>query len=115
MAELDALREQVREFVRAREWQPFHSPKNLAMALAVEASELLEIFQWKTEAESRALEPKALAAAGEEIADVLIYLVRIADELGIDPVSAAQRKLVVNASKYPVDKARGNARKYDEL
>ena len=115
MAELDALRAQVREFVREREWEPFHSPKNLAMALAVEAAELVEIFQWKTEAESRALEPKAHAAAAEEIADVLIYLVRIAEELGIDPVAAAHRKLVANAAKYPVDKARGNARKYDEL
>jgi NTP pyrophosphatase (non-canonical NTP hydrolase) len=115
MAELDALRGQVREFVRERDWRQFHSPKNLAMALAVEAAELMEIFQWKTEDESRAPDAKALAAAGDEIADVLIYLVRIADELGIDPVAAAHRKLVSNAAKYPVDKARGNSRKYDEL
>ena len=80
MAELDALRERVREFVRERDWRQFHSPKNLAMALAVEAAELMEIFQWKTEDESRAPDAKALAAAGHEIADVLIYLVRIADE-----------------------------------
>ena len=115
MAELDALRERVREFVRERDWRQFHSPKNLAMALAVEAAELMEIFQWKTEDESRAPDAKALAAAGHEIADVLIYLVRIADELGIDPVAAAHRKLELNASRYPVAKARGNARKYDEL
>ncbi len=115
MAELEALRAKVREFVAERDWRQFHSPKNLAMALAVEAAELMEIFQWKTEAESRAPDAKALAAAGDEIADVLIYLVRIADELGIDPVAAAGRKLAANAVKYPVDKARGNARKYDEL
>lgn len=115
MAELGALRAQVREFVRERDWDPFHSPKNLSMALAVEAAELMEVFQWKTEDESRALDAKTLTAAGEEIADVLIYLVRIADQLGIDPVEAAHRKLALNARKYPVDKARGNARKYDEL
>ena len=115
MTELEALRAQVREFVREREWEPFHSPKNLAMALAVEAAELVEIFQWKTESESRAPDAKTLAAASDEIADVLVYLVRIADELGIDPIAAAQRKLAMNAAKYPVDKARGNARKYDEL
>jgi len=115
MAELGALRAQVREFVRERDWDQFHSPKNLSMALAVEAAELMEIFQWKTEDESRSLDEKALAAAGEEIADVLIYLVRIADQLGIDPVEAAHRKLAANARKYPVDKARGNSRKYDEL
>ena len=115
MAELEALRGQVREFVHERDWRQFHSPKNLAMALAVEAAELMEVFQWKTEDESRAPDAKALAAASDEIADVLIYLVRIADELGIDPVAEARRKLAVNAIKYPVDKSRGSARKYDEL
>jgi dCTP diphosphatase len=115
MSDLDALREQVREFVRERDWEQFHSPKNLAMALAVEAAELLEIFQWLTEEQSRELEPEARAAAQAEIADVLVYLVRIAEQLGIDPVAAAQRKLTDNARKYPVDKARGNARKYDKL
>jgi len=115
MAELEALRAQVGEFVRERDWEQFHSPKNLAMALTVEAAELLEVFQWKTEDESRAPDAKTLAAASHEIADVLIYLVRIAEKLGIDPVAAAQRKLALNAAKYPVDKARGNARKYDEL
>ena len=115
MAELEALRAQVREFVRERDWEQFHSPKNLSMALAVEAAELMEVFQWKTEDESRAPDAKALAAASDEIADVLIYLVRIADTLGVDPLAAAHRKLAANAARYPVDKARGNARKYDEL
>jgi dCTP diphosphatase len=115
MSELDGLREQMRNFAQARDWDQFHSPKNLAMALTIEAAELMEIFQWLTEEQSRHLEPKALAAATEEIADVLLYLVRIADQLGVDPVAAAQGKLVENERKYPVDKARGNARKYDEL
>ena len=115
MTELAGLRDRLRDFARERDWERFHSPKNLAMALSVEAAELVEVFQWRTEEQSRRLEPAALAAASEEIADVLLYLVRIADQLGIDPVEAAKRKLVANAAKYPADKARGNARKYDEL
>jgi len=115
MTELEDLREQLREFARERDWEQFHSPKNLAMALAVESAELLEVFQWLREDESRRLSPDALARADEEIADVLLYLVRLADQLGIDPVAAAKRKMVANARKYPADKARGNARKYDEL
>ena len=115
MSDLDELREQLREFDMARDWDQFHSPKNLAMALAGEAGELLETFQWLTEEQSRRPTPETLAAAGEEIADVLLYLVRLSDKLGIDPVAAARAKLLANATKYPVDKARGNARKYTEL
>ena len=115
MTELESLRQQLREFAAAREWEQFHSPKNLAMAWSVEAGELLEIFQWITEAQSRSLPPQALAAASDEIADVLLYVMRLSDQLGIDPVEAARRKLVANALKYPVDKARGNSRKYTEL
>jgi dCTP diphosphatase len=115
MTELESLRDRLRDFAAAREWDPFHSPKNLAMALSVEAGELLEIFQWLTEEQSRALEPRAQAAASDEIADVLLYLIRLADKLGIDPVAAAQRKMIENAKKYPADKARGNSKKYTEL
>jgi len=115
MTELDGLRDRLREFAAERDWDQFHSPKNLAMALSAEAGELVETFQWLTEAQSRRPTPEALAAAGEEIADVLLYLVRLADKLGIDPVAAAQAKLVANAVKYPADKARGNAKKYTEL
>ena len=115
MTELETLRDELRKFSAARDWEQFHSPKNLAMALAAEAGELLEVFQWLTEEQSRNLEPKALAAVSEEIADVLLYLVRLGDQLGIDPVAAAQRKLAENERKYPADKARGNARKYTEL
>jgi NTP pyrophosphatase (non-canonical NTP hydrolase) len=115
MTELEGLREQLRNFARARDWDQFHSPKNLAMALSVEAGELLEIFQWLTEEQSRSLSPEAQAAARDEIADVLLYLIRLGDQLGIDPVAAAHRKLVENAQKYPADKSRGNAKKYTEL
>jgi dCTP diphosphatase len=115
MTELEGLREQLRNFSAARDWDQFHSPKNLAMALSVEAGELLEVFQWLTDEQSRRLVPAAQAAASEEIADVLLYLIRLGDQLGIDPVAAAQRKLVENAEKYPADKARGNAKKYTEL
>ena len=113
--ELDDLRDALRKFAAERDWDQFHSPKNLAMALSVESAELLEIFQWLTEEESRDLPPITKAAAADEIADVLIYLLRIADKLGIDPVAAAKRKMVANAQKYPADKARGNNKKYTEL
>jgi NTP pyrophosphatase (non-canonical NTP hydrolase) len=115
MTDLENLREKLREFAAARDWDQFHSPKNLAMALSVEAAELLEIFQWLTEEQSRRLTPEARAAASTEIADVLLYLIRLGDQLGIDPIAAAERKLVENEQKYPADKARGNAKKYNEL
>ena len=85
------------------------------MALSAEAGELLEIFQWLTEAQSRDLPPEAHAAAGDEIADVLLYLIQLAGALGIDPIAAAHAKLSLNAQKYPVDLARGSSKKYDEL
>jgi len=115
LSELDGLREALRKFAAERDWDQFHSPKNLAMALSAEAAELLEVFQWLTEAQSRALTPEAKAAASEEIADVLLYLIRLGDKLGVDPLAAAQRKLAANELKYPADKARGNAKKYTEL
>ena len=115
MATLDQLRDALRAFTAARDWGQFHSPKNLAMALSVEAAALLEVFQWVNESDSRNLAPAAKAAAAEEIADVLLYLISISDELGIDPIAAAERKMVANAQKYPVDKARGTSKKYTEL
>lgn len=115
MTNLDRLRDSLRSFAAERDWGQFHSPKNLAMALSVEAAELLEVFQWTTEADSRKLDVKAKAAASEEIADVLLYLILLADGLGIDPLAAAERKMIANAKKYPVDKARGNSKKYTEL
>jgi dCTP diphosphatase len=97
------------DFAAARDWDQFHSPKNLAMALSVEAAELLEHFQWLTEEQSRELSPAKRTAVEEELADVFIYLVRLADTLEVDLLAAADRKMRINAQKYPVEKARGNA------
>ena len=115
MTDIEGLRDELRKFAAERDWDQFHSPKNLAMALSAESAELLEIFQWLTEEQSRRLAPAAKTAAGDEIADVLLYLIRLADKLGIDPIAAARRKMAANAGKYPADKARGTAKKYTEL
>ena len=115
MTDLEGLRIQLRAFAAARDWDPFHSPKNLAMALSAEAGELLEVFQWLTDEQSRRLDAQARSAAADEVADVLLYLVRIADKLGIDLLAEAQRKLAENERRYPADKARGTAKKYTEL
>jgi NTP pyrophosphatase (non-canonical NTP hydrolase) len=101
----------LRRFAGARDWQQFHTPKNLAMALSVEAAELLEHFQWLTAEQCAHLDAGTRRAVGEEIADVLLYLTRLADVLGIDPLAAARRKMKINARKYPVRLSRGNARK----
>ncbi|MFT3818270.1 MAG: nucleotide pyrophosphohydrolase [Rubrivivax sp.] len=112
---LTDLARQLEQFAKDRDWQQFHSPKNLASALTVEAAELLEHFQWLTEEQSRNLSPAKRDAAGAEVADVLLYLIQLAGALGIDPIAAAQAKLKLNAQKYPVDLARGNSAKYDQL
>ena len=112
---IERLQEALRAFANERDWDQFHSPKNLAAALSVEAAELLEIFQWLSEEQSRALVPKQLEAAREEIADVFLYLLRIADKLRIDLVEAADAKLKRNAEKYPVELAKGRNDKYTEL
>jgi dCTP diphosphatase len=109
------LRRRLAEFAAERDWDPFHSPKNLAMALAAEAGELLEHFQWLTEEQSATLAPAELEAVALELADIQLYLVRLADKLQINLVEAAHRKIKINADKYPVAKARGTARKYTEL
>lgn len=112
---LDALRLRIREFAEARAWERYHTPKNLAMALSVEAAELLEPFQWLTPEQSFELGAEQREAVRQEIADVLIYLTRLADLLDIDLLDATADKLAINARKYPVDKARGNALKYSEF
>lgn len=99
---LAALSADLRAFAAARRWQPFHSPKNLAMALSVEAAELLEHFQWLTEAQSRELPAAQRAEVAQEVADVLLYLLQLADQLGIDPVQAARAKMALNAQRFPV-------------
>ena len=111
---LRALQQRVAAFAAAREWEPFHSPKNLAMALSVEAAELVEEFQWLTEEQSRALDAERRERVRLELADVFIYLLRIADKLGVDLVAAANDKIVLNEKKYPAERARGDARKYTE-
>ncbi len=112
---LDTLRSVLRAFVAERDWAQFHNPKNLAMALSAETGELLEQFQWLTPEEADRLPAPKRVEVEHEIADVLILLVELADRLGIDPLAAVERKLVLNAEKYPVEKARGNAKKYDQL
>ncbi len=109
------LAQQLDRFAAEREWQQFHSPKNLASALVVEAGELLEHFQWLSEEQSRSLPPAKVEAVGAEMADVLLYLVQLSSALGVDLVAAAQAKLAANAIRYPVEQSRGNSLKYDEL
>jgi NTP pyrophosphatase (non-canonical NTP hydrolase) len=111
MHELEALKQRLRAFAAARDWEQFHSPKNLASALIVEAAELLEHFQWLTQQQSRSLPPERLRAVEEEIADVLLYLVRLADLLGVDLMRAAERKIALNEKKYPAEEVRGSADK----
>ncbi|MDX1775564.1 MAG: nucleotide pyrophosphohydrolase [Desulfobulbales bacterium] len=108
------LIEQVRLFRQERDWDQFHSPKNLVMALMVEAGELAEHFQWLTEEQSGSLPPDKLAAVREEIGDVMIYLANLCDKLDIDGLEAARDKLRKNMTKYPAPKVRGKSYKYSE-
>jgi NTP pyrophosphatase (non-canonical NTP hydrolase) len=112
---LAALRDVVRQFVTDRDWNQFHSPKNLAIALSVEAAELLERFQWLKEGTAAELGPERLATVSEEMADVLLYLVMLADKLDVDLLEAGKAKVKKNAEKYPAEKARGTSKKYTEL
>ena len=111
----DDLRTAIRAFAHARDWEQFHTPKNLVMALSVETAELLEHFQWLTAAQSDSLDAQTKKEVAQEIGDVLIYLTRLADVLGIDPLQAAFDKIEINALKYPVNKSKGNNTKYDKL
>jgi NTP pyrophosphatase (non-canonical NTP hydrolase) len=109
------LRNALRVFAAEREWDQFHTPKNLAVAISVEAGELLERFQWLSDDQATKLDREQLAKLQEEVADVLLYLVRLADKLNIDLLDAAARKIELNAQKYPIAKARGNMKKYTDL
>ena len=111
---MNDLGDAIKAFTEERDWEQFHSPKNLAMALSVEASEVVEHFQWLTEKQSENLPPGKLAEVREEIGDVMIYLVKLADKLGVDPVEAAKAKLEINERKYPAELVRGKASKYTE-
>jgi NTP pyrophosphatase (non-canonical NTP hydrolase) len=111
---LQKLAEHLRQFAAERDWEQFHSPKNLAMALSVEVAEIVEHFQWLTEEQSRELDAAKREEVEHELADALIYLVRLADQLQIDLLEAAERKLSVNETKYPAERVRGSARKYSD-
>ena len=111
---MEDLRTAIGAFITERDWEQYHSPKNLAMALSVEVAEIVEYFQWLTEEQSRNLPPKRLAEVREEIGDVMIYLMALADKLEVDPVEAAWAKLEINEEKYPVDLVKGKAFKYTE-
>ncbi len=113
-ASLDQLKQRLRRFVAERDWDQFHSPKNLSMALIAEAAELVEHFQWLTEEQSANLTQEKLAEVELELADIQIYLVELADRLQLDLMAAVEKKLAINASKYPAEKVRGSSKKYTE-
>ena len=114
MQDLEDIRQHVANFAKERDWDQFHSPKNLTMALSVEVAELMEHFQWLSEAQSRDLDAETLAEVAKELADVQVYVVRLADRLNIDLLAAVALKMKENAQKYPADKVRGSAKKYSQ-
>ena len=115
MDRLKSIRLKLEQFANERDWNQFHNPKNLAMALIAEAGELVEHFQWLSLSDAADLSDKTRAEVELEIADVLLFLVRLADKLGIDPIAAAEKKLILNAEKYPIEKAKGKSTKYTKL
>ena len=113
--DIEPLQLALREFARARDWEQFHSPRNLATALSIEASELLEHFQWLRVEDGAGVPEGKLSAVEEEMADVFIYLLRLADVLGVDLIEVSKAKVEANSRKYPVDLSRGRSAKYTEL
>jgi dCTP diphosphatase len=111
---LESLRDRLREFAKERDWDQYHTPKNLSMALIGEAAELIEHFQWVDGNKSHILTEKTRHSVEEELADILIYLVRISDKLEIDLYDSVERKIAINEKKYPAEKVRGSAKKYTE-
>ncbi|MGD8547084.1 MAG: nucleotide pyrophosphohydrolase [Thiohalophilus sp.] len=112
--DLEQLKQQLRQFAEERDWEQFHSPKNLAMALIVEAAELVEHFQWLKQSESENLPPEKHQEVAYEMADILVYLLRLAERLDVDLLDTVQRKMQINANKYPAEKVRGSNKKYSE-
>ena len=112
---INSIKQQIRDFAEARDWDQFHSPKNLSMALSSEVSEITEHFQWLTEEQSASLPQNKLKEVETELADTLIYLIRLADKLDVDLLNATLDKIKLNEQKYPVNKAKGNAKKYTEF
>ncbi|WP_075187127.1 nucleotide pyrophosphohydrolase [Teredinibacter haidensis] len=114
MRDLEQIRVYLQGFARDRDWEKFHSPKNLSMAISVEVAELVEHFQWLTEAESQSLNTEKKQAVADEIADIQLYLVRLADQLNIDIFDSIALKTQKNEQKYPANKVRGSSKKYNE-
>ncbi len=112
---MDELIREIRRFNAERDWGVFHTPKNLSMGLSIEAAELMEHFLWLTGEESASVPAEQKSGIADELADILIYLINLSEVLGVDLLSAAREKLKKNGLKYPVDKSRGNAKKYTEL
>ena len=115
MADLESIQKKIISFRNERDWAQFHDPKNLAEALSIEAGELLENFLWKTTEQSRNLTAEELKNVKEELADIFIFLTYISAEYKIDLLSEVEKKIAVNEAKYPVDKAKGSAKKYTVL
>jgi len=111
---MESLKKDLENFVKERDWDKYHSPKNLAMGLSIEASELLEIFLWLTEEESHNLSERKLTDLKEEIGDIMIYLTNLANKFDLDPIECAKRKIELNRTKYPSDLVKGSAKKYSE-
>jgi len=113
--ELEEIKLKLREFAKERDWDQFHSPKNFSMALIVECAELVEHFQWLTDEQSKRLPEDTLDEVSLEMADIMIYLIRLADKLDVDLIDSVKRKMALNAIKYPVEKSKGLATKYNKL
>ncbi len=113
--ELESLKLKLREFAKERDWDQFHSPKNFSMAMIVECAELVEHFQWLTDEQSKNLPKETLEEVSLEMADIFMYLIRLADKLDVDLVESVKRKMILNAEKYPIEKAKGLATKYNKL
>jgi len=113
--ELEAIKLRLRDFAKERDWDQFHSPKNFSMALIVECAELVEHFQWLTDEQSKNLPADTLEEVSLEMADVMIYLIRLADKLDVDLLEVVDRKIELNAKKYPIEKSKGIAKKYNKL
>lgn len=114
-SELEEIKLKLREFAKERDWDQFHSPKNFSMALIVECAELVEHFQWLTDEQSKRLPDDSLDEVSLEMADIMIYLIRLADKLDVDLIDSVKRKMALNAIKYPVEKSKGLATKYNKL
>lgn len=113
--DLEIIKQKLREFAKERDWDQFHSPKNFSMALIVECAELVEHFQWLTDEQSKHLSAETLDEVSLEMADIMIYLIRLADKLEVDLLQTVERKMKLNALKYPVEKSKGIADKYNKL